>query len=72
MCAGHLLAAKKPALGFLNPLLYTMSKESPETFDDITFGDNKCTRNFCMTFGYNATAGWDPVAGLGMLHRHVY
>ena len=64
---GHLLANGKTALGFLNPLLYKMSSESPEAFHDVTFGDNKCTRNFCMLYGYNATKGWDPVAGLGSI-----
>ena len=62
---GHLLAAGKSQLGFLNPMLYAMSKARPAAFNDITFGDNKCTRNFCMTYGYNATAGWDAVTGLG-------
>jgi subtilase family serine protease len=65
---GHLLASGKTSLGFLNPFLYQMSAASTTTtpyYTDITYGDNKCTRNFCMEYGYNATAGWDPVAGLG-------
>jgi len=62
---GQLLASDKSTLGFLNPLLYTMAADSADTFNDITYGDNKCSRNFCMTYGFNATVGWDPVAGLG-------
>lgn len=65
---GHLLGAGKTALGFLNPLLYKMSAEAPDAYTDITYGDNKCTRNFCMIYGYNATKGWDPVAGLGSIN----
>lgn len=62
---GHLMNANKTALGFLNPLLYTMHAEEPKAFMDVTYGDNKCTRNYCMLYGFNATKGWDPVAGLG-------
>jgi len=65
---GHLLATGKSPLGFLNPLLYQMSAAQPAAFNDITYGDNKCTRNFCMIYGYNATKGWDPVAGLGSIN----
>ena len=65
---GALLAEGKSALGFLNPLLYKMAQEAPAAFRDVTYGDNKCTRNFCMLYGYNATQGWDPVAGLGSIN----
>ncbi|KAK7696298.1 hypothetical protein QCA50_000952 [Cerrena zonata] len=50
-----------PALGFLNPLLYKISAEHPETLNDITQGSNPG----CGTKGFNATVGWDPVTGLG-------
>ena len=52
-------------LGFLNPLLYKMASEQPNTFNDITSGDNKCNRQWCCEWGYEATTGWDPVSGLG-------
>ena len=65
---GHLLNSGKTALGFLNPLLYKMSQDAPAAFKDVDYGDNKCTRNFCMLYGYNATKGWDPVAGLGSIN----
>jgi len=55
---------KKP-LGFLNPLLYQMAAASPQTFNDINFGDNRCTIGTCCTYGYGSIHGWDPVAGLG-------
>ena len=63
--------AKKP-LGFLNPLLYAMQADtfntSTPTFNDITVGDNKTPRDPAVNAtcdGFLATAGWDPVSGLG-------
>ncbi|KAF7302072.1 Peptidase S53 domain-containing protein [Mycena indigotica] len=52
------LAAGQPSLGFLNPLLY---KHRGHGFTDVTSGNNPG----CGTAGFNATAGWDPVTGLG-------
>ncbi|KAJ7639280.1 tripeptidyl peptidase A [Roridomyces roridus] len=52
------LAAHRPALGFLNPLLY---KHGEGALNDITVGNNPG----CGTPGFNATHGWDPVTGLG-------
>ncbi|KAI0455250.1 tripeptidyl-peptidase [Xylaria acuta] len=52
-------------LGFLNPFLYS----NADAFTDITTGfGSGCTSN--SAFGrngarWNATAGWDPVTGLG-------
>ncbi|KAJ2934290.1 hypothetical protein H1R20_g2804, partial [Candolleomyces eurysporus] len=54
----HRLRSHKPPLGFLNPLLYTRGLAG---FNDITSGKNPG----CGTEGFNATAGWDPVTGLG-------
>merc|ERR1712224_221593 len=58
---------RKP-LGFLNPLLYTMSAKHPESFTDVTVGDNKCTELHCSSCckGFTATKGWDAVSGLGV------
>ncbi|KAK0186035.1 family S53 protease-like protein [Armillaria mellea] len=53
----RLIAAGKPALGFLNPFLYA----NPTAFFDITTGNNPG----CGTNGFPARAGWDPVTGLG-------
>lgn len=62
------LAASGRRLGFVNPLLYRMAVERPDTFTDVVVGSNRCTEaagclSSCM--GYNATAGWDAVTGLG-------
>ncbi|KAJ7892684.1 family S53 protease [Mycena leptocephala] len=53
------IAAGKPVLGFLNPFLYSPAGRA--AFTDITSGNNPG----CGTNGFNATAGWDPVTGLG-------
>jgi len=54
-------------LGFLNPFLYQMWTSQPNTFNDITSGDNKCTESGCAAScqGYYAYKGWDAVSGLG-------
>jgi len=55
--------------GFLNPLIYKMWDAQPNTFNDITVGDNMCpeqTSSPCpQCKGYLAYKGWDPVSGLG-------
>ncbi|KAI0261747.1 family S53 protease-like protein [Gloeopeniophorella convolvens] len=55
----RLIAAGKPVLGFLNPFLYSAAGQA--ALNDITTGDNPG----CNTNGFPATAGWDPVTGLG-------
>ncbi|KAI1190353.1 subtilisin-like protein [Nemania serpens] len=67
------LRAKKPTLGFLNPLLYS----NPHALNDITLGGSTgCDGNgrfhgapngspVIPYASWNATAGWDPVSGLG-------
>ncbi|KAJ3802871.1 subtilisin-like protein [Lentinula aff. detonsa] len=54
----RLIAAGKPVLGFLNPFLYN----NTQIFTDITAG---LPNAGCGTGGFNATAGWDPITGLG-------
>ncbi|KAI0261766.1 subtilisin-like protein [Gloeopeniophorella convolvens] len=54
----RLIAAGKPVLGFLNPFLYSTGASA---LNDITSGSNPG----CNTNGFPATAGWDPVTGLG-------
>ncbi|KAJ6583043.1 peptidase S8/S53 domain-containing protein [Mycena vulgaris] len=51
------IAAGKPGLGLLNPLLY----QNPSAFNDFTVGSNPG----CGEIGFNATRGWDPVTGFG-------
>ena len=53
-----LIAAGKPALGFLNPWLY---KKRYKALTDVTKGSNRG----CNTTGFAAGEGWDPVNGWG-------
>lgn len=55
----ELLAAGKQPVGFINPVLYA----NPEVLNDVVNGTNPG----CGTSGFDATPGWDPVTGLGML-----
>ncbi|KAJ7323191.1 peptidase S8/S53 domain-containing protein [Mycena albidolilacea] len=52
------VAAARPTLGFLNPLLYKRGKNA---LNEVVDGANPG----CGTPGFNATKGWDPVTGLG-------
>lgn len=65
----HSLSTTQKPLGFMNPLLYQMNAAHPNTFNDITIGDNNCTEGGCGLFhkceGFVATKGWDAVTGLG-------
>lgn len=51
------LAANKTVVGFINPTLY----KHPQVLNDITNGTNPG----CLTQGFSAVKGWDPVTGLG-------
>ena len=67
------LKAKKPSLGFLNPLLYS----NPDALNDIVLGGSTGCDGNARFHGspngspvipyasWNATIGWDPVTGLG-------
>jgi tripeptidyl-peptidase-1 len=67
------LRSKKPALGFLNPLLYS----NPDALNDVVLGASTGCDGNARFHGapngspvipgasWNATAGWDPVSGLG-------
>lgn len=57
----------RPAIGFLNPLLYQIHAETNgAAFNDIISGTNRCTESgcFCHT-GFKAAPGWDAATGLG-------
>jgi tripeptidyl-peptidase-1 len=60
------LRAGKPALGWLNPLIYGVAKD---TFIDITggytTGCNARGGGIVPGARWNATAGWDPTTGFG-------
>ncbi|KAJ7750792.1 family S53 protease [Mycena metata] len=53
------IAAGKPGLGFLNPLIY----QNKGTFNDMQAAIGESTA--CQGVFYNGTAGWDPVTGFG-------
>ncbi|KAK1624258.1 tripeptidyl-peptidase sed4 [Colletotrichum phormii] len=56
----------KPALGFLNPLLYSDKVRS--AINDVTSGSSgSCSYGSQVESGWCATAGWDPATGLGTL-----
>jgi subtilase family serine protease len=57
-------------LGFINPTLYKIGTSSRYTqdFHDITVGNNTVQASGSQGVnvpGYSATAGWDPITGLG-------
>ena len=53
------LAAGKPSLGWLNPLIYA----NPSCFNDVNDGSmNNCNAG---TTGFSALGGWDPATGMG-------
>ena len=59
------LAAKMPAMGFLNPFLY----KNADAFFDVVKGNNRIGRDGDpIRQGYNCTKGWDPATGLGTPH----
>jgi len=62
-----LIAQGDQPLGFLNPLLYSMSTGNPGSFHDITSGDINSNEDHACIYGYSAQTGWDPVSGLGSI-----
>jgi tripeptidyl-peptidase-1 len=62
-----LLNNGKPQLGFVNPLLYRMAADQPNTFNKITQGANRCTEDACCKYGFEANPDgtWNPATGLG-------
>lgn len=58
-------------LGFINPSLYAMAASN---FNDVTFGNNTGTeangiggKDYCFTYGYGASAGWDPCVSINII-----
>ena len=65
-------------LGNINASLYALAQATPSAFHDITTGNNivPCQAGSpdCPgsgSLGYNATAGYDPVTGLGSVDANV-
>jgi hypothetical protein len=48
--------AGKKSVGFINPVLYA----NPSALNDIKKGNNPG----CLTEGFTAVSGWDPVTGM--------
>lgn len=59
------LRAKKPVLGFLNPLLYAAKAQS--VYKDIADGSEStgCADSNSFETGWQALKGWDAATGLG-------
>jgi tripeptidyl-peptidase-1 len=53
-----LISSGKPALGFLNPWIYSKGYKG---FTDILSGSTAS----CGVAGFPVTAGWDPITGFG-------
>jgi len=64
---GLRLKAGKPPVGFLNPALYKIAATVKGVFRDVTSGENNCCASGgpCCQYGFTASAGWDPLTGLG-------
>jgi tripeptidyl-peptidase I len=62
------LAEGLSPVGLINPSIYA----SAAAFNDITVGKSECMGDLsggsCCSSGFNATAGWDPVTGLGSVN----
>lgn len=69
------LDAGKPALGFVNPALYSVFASTPSAFRDVTVGHNNCcagnSNQVCCPYGFYATNGFDPLSGLGSANYAV-
>eukprot|EP01006_Ploeotia_vitrea_P017803 TRINITY_DN49037_c0_g1_i1.p1 TRINITY_DN49037_c0_g1~~TRINITY_DN49037_c0_g1_i1.p1 ORF type:complete len:727 (-),score=127.09 TRINITY_DN49037_c0_g1_i1:93-2099(-) len=67
------LRQKKPPLGNINKLLYTMAMEAPDAFNDVVVGNNNDGQvqhrgsKYASTcpHGFQCGPGWDPATGLG-------
>ncbi|KAF8142715.1 subtilisin-like protein [Mycena galopus ATCC 62051] len=58
----RLLAAGKPVLGFLNPLIYSTGSKA---FTDVTAGHNSGFVCPASSVAFDAAVGWDPLTGFG-------
>lgn len=68
-------AAGMRRVGFVNPLLYAIRKETPLPFRDVTQGNTDVAMNVVNMHGkamihrlpgFSASPGWDPATGLGV------
>lgn len=64
----------RPALGFLNPLLYQLHAQCPQVFQDVTDGSTACggLGMGCCSQGHAAIDGWDAASGVGTLRFKTF
>ena len=65
-----MLAMLPGPIGPITPTLYAMYRDNSSIFLDPTVGSNHGTSAMSCpeTYGYEATKGWDPVYGLGLMN----
>jgi hypothetical protein len=62
------------SVGWATPTLYQLHALQPSIFNDVTEGSNNCAsadnaaKAVCLEQGFSASAGWDPVTGLGSVN----
>ena len=65
----HQVSKGRNRVGYFNPLLYHISRNCKNCFNDIAGGNNWCTESMCCDnhtqYGYPGIKGFDPVTGLG-------
>ena len=66
---GERIAQGQPALGFVNPAIYSIYASNATVFNDVVEGENNCCAAvadpICCDSGFTARTGYDPVTGLG-------
>eukprot|EP00026_Physarum_polycephalum_P004295 Phypoly_transcript_04313.p1 GENE.Phypoly_transcript_04313~~Phypoly_transcript_04313.p1 ORF type:complete len:710 (+),score=100.16 Phypoly_transcript_04313:49-2178(+) len=67
-------SAKRPPLGFLNPILYQIARDHPGAYNDVVVGNNRCGTNEdeCCPYGFQAVPGFDAVSGLGSPNFEIF
>jgi tripeptidyl-peptidase-1 len=66
-------------LGFINPLLYSLSATNPEAFNDIVMGSNAdgdwqlrgSPYPIQCKYGFYAAPGYDPASGIGTINYPI-
>jgi tripeptidyl-peptidase-1 len=65
----HQLRNNRNKVGYFNPLLYHISRNCKDCFNEISDGNNWCTEDTCCDnptqYGYQGIKGYDPVTGIG-------
>ena len=69
----ELLRLGRPSLGFMNPWLYSLAQQFPDSITDVRSGNNSGGNRLLPTYvscesGFRSIPGWDPATGLGSLN----